>query len=120
IVQAIKGGGTGDVTKTHLLWNVTARSPSNLTSPLVINNRLYLVKAGGLSSCYETGEGKALWELERMRNLGDYYASPVYGDGKVYIAGKNGIVLVLAEGSKLEILSRNDMGAEILATPAIA
>ena len=55
-----------------------------------------------------------------MKNLGDYYASPVYGDGKVYIAGRNGIVLVLAEGSKLEILARNDMGAEILATPAIA
>lgn len=120
IIQAIRGGGSGDVTKTHLLWNVNARSPSNLTSPLVVNNRLYVVKGGGLSSCYETSEGKPNWELERMKNLGDYYASPVYGDGKVYIAGKNGIVLVLAEGSKLEILSRNDMGEEILATPAIA
>ncbi|MGV3724941.1 MAG: PQQ-binding-like beta-propeller repeat protein [Actinomycetota bacterium] len=120
VIQAIRGGGTGDVTKTHLLWNVTNRSPSNLTSPLVVNDRLYLVKAGGLSSCFETGGGKGIWELERLKNLGDYYASPVYADGKVYVAGKNGIVIVLAEGSKLEVLARNDMGAEILATPAIA
>ncbi len=120
IIQAIRGGGTGDVTKTHLLWNVNNRAPSNLTSPLVVNGRLYLVKAGGISSCFQTGDGKSVWEMERLKNLGDYYASPVYADGKVYLAGKNGIVIVLAEGSKLEVLARNDMGGEILATPAIA
>jgi hypothetical protein len=59
-------------------------------------------------------------DLERMRNLGEYYASPVWADGKVFVAAKNGFVLVLSDGPKLEVLARNDMGGEILATPAIA
>src|SRR5262249_9496589 len=119
-VQAVKGGGSGDVTKTHLLWNVTKPLPSNLTSPLVSGDRLFVVKAGGLSSCLDTAAGKPYWQKERIDNLGDYYAAPVAGDGKIYVAGRNGFVVVLAEGSTLQVLARNDMGGEILATPAIA
>ena len=119
-VQAVKGGGTGDVTKTHLLWNVTGPLPSNLSSPLVANGRLFVVKSGGLSSCLDARTGKALWERERVRNFGDYFASPVYGDGKIYVPGRNGFVVVLADSAELKILARNDMGGEIIATPALA
>lgn len=120
IIQAIKGGGTGDVTKTHLKWSVTKPLPSNLTSPLVSGDRLLVVKAGGLSSCLDTANGKPFWERERINNFGDHYASPIAGDGKIYIAGRNGNVVVVSDSSDLEILAKNDMGAEILATPAIA
>jgi outer membrane protein assembly factor BamB len=120
IVQAVRGGGSGDVTKTHLLWNLTNRAPSNLVSPLVVNGRVHTVKAGGLSSCFDAKTGQTLWELQRLQNLGDYYASPVAADGKIFIAGKNGFVVVLKDSPALEILARNDMGEEILATPSIA
>lgn len=121
IIQAIRGGGTGDVTKTHLLWNVTRPYPSNLTSPLVSGDRLLVVKAGGLSTSLDiSSKGKANWELERIDNFGDYYASPVAADGKVFIAGRNGFVVVLQDSASLEVLALNDMGGEILATPAIA
>jgi len=121
IVQAIRGGGTGDVTKTHLVWGLTHRAPSNLVSPLVVGNRLHVLKTGGLSTCFDATNGKPLWELSRIGNLGDYYASPVYGDGKIYMAGKNGFVVVVEDGPELKILARNDMGGEeIYATPAIA
>jgi outer membrane protein assembly factor BamB len=120
IVQAIRGGGTGDVTKTHLLWNVTKNYPSNLTSPLVSGDRLLVVKAGGLSTSLSTAAGKPNWELERIDNLGDHYASPVAADGKVFIAGRNGFVVVLEDSASLEVLAKNDMGGEIIATPAIA
>lgn len=119
-IQAVKGGGTGDVTKTHVLWNLNNRSPSNLSSPLVYNGRLLVVKSGGLSSSFETAAGKTLWQLERIRNFGDYFASPVAGDGKIYVAGRNGFVVVLADSAELKILARNDMGGELIATPAIA
>ena len=120
IIQAIRGGGKGDVTKTHLLWNVNKPLPSNLTSPLVTENRLLVVKAGGLSSCLDTATGKIHWERERINNFGDQYASPVAADGKIFIAGRNGFVIVLADSGELEILAKNDMGGEIIATPAIA
>lgn len=121
IVQAVRGGGKGDVTKTHLLWNdVKSKAPSNLSSPLVLGSRLYLVKAGGLASCFDAAKGKAVWEMQRLENLGDYFASPVAGDGKIYMAARNGFVVVLEDGPEMRVLALNDMNGEILATPAIA
>lgn len=120
IVQAIKGGGAGDVTKTHLLWNSNSKAPSNLSSVLVYGNRVYTVKAGGLSSCFDSAKGKALWELERLENFGDYYASPIAADGKIYIAGRNGFIVVLQDGPEMRVIASNDMNGDIYATPAIA
>lgn len=121
IIQAIKGGGTGNVTKTHLLWSLDKKVPSNLSSPLVLGNRLHLVKRGGISSCFDIAGGKTVWEKKRIDNLGEYYASPVAADGKIFMAGDNGFIVVLADGPQLEVLARNDMGGErIVATPAIA
>jgi outer membrane protein assembly factor BamB len=120
-IQAVKGGGIGDVTKTNVLWNLTKiKAPSNMASPLVVGDQLFVVKVGGLSSCFDAHTGKSLWELQRLRNLGDYCASPVAADGKIFVPGKNGFIVVLAAGPKLKILAKNDMGGEILATPAIA
>ncbi len=120
IIQAIRGGGKGDVTKTHLLWNLDPKTPSNIASPLVYNGRLHLVKSGGMSSCYDIKDGKTLWDRSRLGNFGDYFASPVAADGKIYIAGKNGFVVVLEDGPELKVLGKNDIGEEIIATPSIA
>lgn len=120
IIQAIKGGGSGDVTKTHVLWNLDHKTPSNIASPLFYNNRLYLVKGGGMSSCYDAKDGKTLWDRSRLGNFGDYFASPVAADGKVFIAGKNGFVVVLEDGAEMKVLGKNDIGEEIIATPSIA
>lgn len=119
-IQAVRGGGSGDVTKTHVVWNIDNKSPSNLSSPLVYHNRLHVVKSGGVSSCFDATNGATVWERTRLKNFGDYYASPIAGDGKIYIAGRNGFVLVLDDKPELTVLAKNDMGGEILATPAIA
>jgi outer membrane protein assembly factor BamB len=119
-IQAVRGGGNGDVTKTHVVWNIDNKSPSNLSSPLVYNNRLHVVKSGGVSSCFDASNGATVWERTRLKNFGDYYASPIAGDGKVYIAGRNGFVVVLDDRPEMTVLAKNDMGGEILATPAIA
>jgi outer membrane protein assembly factor BamB len=119
-IQAIRGGGRGDVTKTHVLWNIKNRSPSNLSSPIVVGEQLFVVKKGGLSSSFDAATGKTHWELGRIRNIGDYFSSPVAGDGKIYVTGENGFIVVLSQGSKLNVLAKNDMGESCLATPAIA
>jgi outer membrane protein assembly factor BamB len=122
-IQAVRGGGEGDVTKTHVLWNNLYKvkaPPSNLTSPLVVGNQLFIVKRGGLSSSFDTATGKAHWELARIKNIGDFYASPVAGDGKIYVVGENGFVVVLAQGPTLNVLAKNDMGESCIASPAIA
>ena len=61
-----------------------------------------------------------VWEKKRIRNFGNYYASPIAGDGKIYVQGENGFLVVLKQGPKPEILSKNDMGDSCIATPAIA
>ncbi|HMC64558.1 MAG TPA: PQQ-binding-like beta-propeller repeat protein, partial [Gemmataceae bacterium] len=119
-IQAVRGGGRGDVSRTHRLWKITNKAPDHLVSPLLVDGRLLLIKSQGLSSCFETSKGKQLWYHERIGNASSHLASPVSGDGKIYVAGENGKVVVLASGPKLNVLARNDMGESIIGTPAIA
>ena len=120
IIQAIRGGGSGDVTKTHVVWNLNNRAPSNLSSPIVFGNQLLVVKRGGLASSFDAATGKPHFETKRIGNLGEYYPSPVAGDGKIYLTGENGFVVVLAPGPELKVLAKNDIGGTCVATPAIA
>jgi outer membrane protein assembly factor BamB len=122
-IQAVRGGGKGNVTKTHVIWNnhYKLKIPaSNIVSPLVVGDELFVVKKGGLSSSFKVDNGAANWELSRIKNIGDYYASPVAADGKIYVAGENGFIVVLSQGPKLNVLAKNDMGETCIATPAIA
>lgn len=119
-IQAVRGGGVGDVTETHMIWNIHNRSPSNLSSPLVVGQQLFVVKKGGLSSSFAAATGETQWELKRIRNVGDYFGSPVAGDGKIFVPGENGFIVVLEQGPELKILAKNDIGENCLSTPAIA
>jgi outer membrane protein assembly factor BamB len=119
-IQAVRGGGRGDTTKTHLLWRLKNKAPDGISSPLVLDDRVLFVKSGGLASAFAAADGKQLWYRQRLDNDGSYMASMVTGDGKIYAAGHNGTVVVVAAGPKLQVLARNDMGESILGTPAIA
>ncbi len=118
-IQAVRGGGSGDVTSTNVIFDLHNKSPSNLTSPLVVGNQLFVVKKGGLSSSFDAATGSTHWELARIKNIGDYYGSPVAGDGKIYVPGENGFIVVLEQGEKMKFLAKNDIGEPCLATPAI-
>lgn len=120
IVQAVRGGGTGDVTKSHMLWNLNERTPSNIASPLAYDGRLLMVKKGGISAAFNLSDGKTVWTKKRIRNFGNYYASPVAAGDQIYVPGENGYIVVLKVGPKVEVLARNDVGDSLVATPAIA
>ena len=120
IIEAIRAGGDGDVSKTHLVWRLDNKASSNIASPIMVDDRLYVVKQGGISSCFHASTGDTLWTLKRLQNLGNYYASPVAGDGKIYITGENGFVVVLRNAAQMEILAKNDLGDSCIASPAIA
>lgn len=119
-IMAVKGGGRGDVTESHLLWKHPTKYTDHIVSPLVADGRMLLIKGGGISTCYDISEGKQLWGPKRIQNSCEYFASPIYGDHKIYIAGENGFIVVLESGPEQEILAKNDMGDSILGTPAIA
>lgn len=118
-ILAVKAGGRGDVTDTHVLWKKPTKHTDHIVSPLVVNDRMLLVKCGGIATCFNTADGDSVFGPARIRNEGDYFASPVYGDGKVYVASENGKIVVMEEGPELKILAVNDMGDSVLGSPAI-
>ena len=119
-ILAVRAGGTGDVTDTHVVWKHPTKYTDHIVSPLVLDGRMLLIKGGGIATCFNTKDGKPLYGPARIQNDGDYFASPIYGDGKIYIAGENGHIVVLKNSPKLEILAENDLGASVVGTPAIA
>ena len=115
---AIKPGGKGDITATHLAWKST-RSLPYVCSPVFYRGRLYTLKNGGLASCYEAKTGRALYQDERLDAAGDYYASLVAANGLIYAASQKGVVTAWNAGDALKVLARNDLGEQVMATPAV-
>lgn len=118
VLKAIRPGGHGDVTDTHVAWRVPGQAPY-VPSPLAYGDYVYLVKTGGIVSCFEATTGNQVWK-ERLGASGDYYASPVAGDGKLFLVSEAGKVSVLAAGPKFQLLREGSLGERCFATPAIA
>ena len=116
---AIKLGGSGDMTATSVRWRYQRGIPQ-LPSPLLYQDALYMVNdAGGVVTTLNPKTG-ALIQQGRLKVPSDrYYASPVAGDGKIYIASESGKVVVLPPGGGLDALAVNDLQENIYATPAL-
>ncbi len=118
-VLAIRRGGAGDITKTHVAWKST-RSLPYVSSPIYYQGRLFTVKNGGLISAYDAKEGKVVYQDERINAPGDYYASGVAADGRVYFTSQNGVVTVIeAAAAGPTILAQNKLNEQTMATPAL-
>jgi outer membrane protein assembly factor BamB len=115
---AVRPGGTGDVGRTQEVWRQKRGLPY-VPSPLYFDGYVYLVKNGGLVSCFEAKTGKPCYQEERIGAMGDYYASPVAASGKVLVCSQSGTAVVLRAGPTLEVLARNQFGEKIMATPAM-
>ncbi len=90
-----------------------------VSSPLVYQGNVVLVKDGGVITLLDAAHGRLI-KQSRARGDGNYYASPVGGDGKVYLCSGPGVVTVLKAGPRIEILSSQDFGERIAATPVIS
>jgi len=119
-IQAVRGGGKGDVSKSHILWKHSPKAVDHIVSPMVLDGRMLLIKSGGIASCFDTEKGETIYRRKRIGNSGTHLASPVFGDGKIYVQGENGTVVVLANSPKLKVLAKNELGETTAATPAIA
>ena len=119
---ALKGGGTGDVTKSHMLWKKTKGLPY-VASPIVYRGQCVMVKDGGLVTAYDMKTGKEVYAQERAAAAGRYYASPVAANGYLYFTSlDDGAITVLKAGAdKPTAVARNPkLGERVAATPAIA
>lgn len=115
----VRLGGDGDMTERNLLWRYK-RSLPNVPSPLLYKDILYLMKEGGVLTALDPADGKVLKQDRIREALGTYYASPVAGDGKIFVVSLEGKVSVVRAGADWQVLSVNDLGSQCSATPAIS
>jgi outer membrane protein assembly factor BamB len=119
---ALKAGGSGDVTSSHVLWKKTKGVPY-IASAIVYRGQYVMVKDRGFVTAYDAKTGKELYLQERVAAPGTYFASPVAANGHIYFTSlEDGSVTVLKAGSKTpQVVANNPaLGEKVAATPAIA
>jgi outer membrane protein assembly factor BamB len=113
---AIRPGGRGDISKTHVIWRVPTGAPY-ISSLVYYDGLLYMAGDVGVITAVDAKTGEAVW---RQRTSGIFTASPVAADGKIFFASESGETIVMRAGRTAEILARNTIEGRVLASPAIA
>lgn len=113
---AVRVDGHGDVTKTHVAWSLKRGVPLT-PSPLLVGDELYMINDGGIATCVDAKTGTEFW---RARIEGNISASPIYADGRIYFLSEEGLTVVIAPGKKFEVLTRNQLDGETLASMAVS
>jgi outer membrane protein assembly factor BamB len=109
----------GRLDPAAVLWRFKKNLPY-IPAPLFYQDVLYLVKTGGIITSLDPATGRPLKEGRNSEALGEYYASPVAADGKIFLANVDGKITVLKAAAQWEVLGTNDIGEEIHSTPALS
>ena len=116
---AVRLGGSGVVTGTHVAWKVTRNVP-NRPSPVLSGDLLFMVdQDGGVVTCLEALTGKEVWK-ERLPGAGSYSSSPVLAEGRIYFFNENGHGTVIEAGRAFKVLAANKLDGGFMASPAVA
>jgi outer membrane protein assembly factor BamB len=120
-LMAIRLGREGDLTGSDaIVWSQT-RGNSYVPSPVIFDNKLYVLADSGMLSCYNAKTGEPYYQQQRLPRTYSFKASPVGANGKLYLASENDDVIVVKMGEKFEVLATNTMPDQtFIATPAIA
>jgi CheY-like chemotaxis protein len=122
-IYAFRPGGRGDIslkegeeTNQFIAWRIPKGS-AYTPAPLAYNGHLYICDDKGVMRAWRISTGELIYE-ERLPS--SFSASPVAGDGKLYLASEDGELFVVKTGAKFELLATNPMGESLMATPAIS
>ncbi len=113
---AVRTGGQGLITDTHVVWKVK-RGVSNKPSILLVDDLIYMIGDTGIASCIDSRTGEQVWQ---QRIGGAYSASPVYADGRLWFFSEDGKTTVLKPGRVFEKVGENLLDDGFMASPAIA
>lgn len=118
-ITAIKLGGSGDITKSHIAW-VKEGLGADVPTPAAVNGKAYICTDKGKISCLEVKSGKEIWSGTLPANRNAYSSSPVLADGKIYLSREDGHSFVLAQ-DEFKILGENTLEGEyVVATPVFS
>jgi len=114
---ALKPGGRGDVTTSHLLWSFN--NGPDVPTPVSDGTYVYVVNDRGIMWCLDAKTGKEIYGRQRLRPS-TYSGSFVLADGKLYITNEDGLTSVVRAGPKFELLAENNFDDYTLSSPAIS
>ena len=112
---AVRVDGQGDVTETHIAWKLDTKLVPKTASPILVDDLLYLVSDNGTLSCLESETGHEVW---RQSIGGDYAASPILADGRLYFFNQQGKTTVVKPGRAVTIEGTNTLASGMMASPA--
>ena len=113
VLLAVKYDGRGDVTNSHIVWKSDKQIPKK-PSLMLVGDELYVVSDAGIASCLDAKTGQEHW---RERLTGNYSASPLMADGKIYFCDQEGKTVVIAPGKTYQKLSENTLSSGCMASP---
>jgi outer membrane protein assembly factor BamB len=113
---AVRTGGSGDVTASHVEWRYDSMV-AKTASPILVNGNIYMVSDDGMLTCVAALTGKQVW---RSRISGTYAASPIHADGRLYFCNQQGKTTVVNPGPALDIVATNMLDIGLMASPAVA
>lgn len=113
---AVRPDGVGDVTRSHVAWTLTRGAPFT-PSPILVGDELYIVNDAGIASCLDARTGQRYWQ---QRLGGNYSASPVFADGRIYFTSEEGLSTVIAPGREYRQLATNRLDGDALASLAVS
>lgn len=105
---AVRPDGRGEVAETHVDWKLAKNVPSR-SSQLLIGDLIFMVNEASIASCVDAMSGTQIWQ---HRFGGDYCASPIYADGRIYFFSEFGICLVIEPGREFKLLAENKLGSD--------
>jgi outer membrane protein assembly factor BamB len=115
-IRAVRTGGKGDVTETHIAWETTEEVPK-IPSMLYVKPFLFLITESSVVRCLTAATGEVLW---RQRLGGRYSASPVWANGRIYFLSEKGEAVVIEARPEFKVLARNKLEEKCCASPAIS
>jgi outer membrane protein assembly factor BamB len=112
---AVKPEGTGDITRDKIAWASTKGVPKK-SSMILVDDLLFMVADNGVATCVEAATGDILW-TERLK--GEYDASPILSNGRIFAFSKEGHAPVIAAGREFKLLAENKLEDGFMASPAV-
>jgi outer membrane protein assembly factor BamB len=113
-VMAVRADGRGDVTGTHVAWTLTRGVPKK-PSLLLRDGLIFMIGDNGIATGLEARTGEVLWT---GRLPGNYSASPVWVDGRLYAFSEDGKTTVLEAGRQFKVLAESQLDDGFMASPA--
>ena len=115
-IKAFRIEGSGELGESNLAWEVKQAMPK-VPSMIYVKPYLFSITDQGVVSCLDGATGKKIW---RERLAGNFSASPVYAEGRLYFVSDDGTTHVIAAGSEFKVLAKNPLGEKVQASPALS